>query len=104
MDTSLRGFPGQGESATRSGRPTALAAMAAVSLIGTVPAGPAHARVSAAGAAACTPSIRVLHSLPDTGSSQVNGFGPRGLTVGVSQSLPVCWTGRSVHRVPLPSG
>ncbi|MCJ1675850.1 hypothetical protein MTF65_00435 [Streptomyces sp. APSN-46.1] len=60
---------------------------------------------------ACTPSITVLQSLPGTADpqpwnhdTQVNGFGPLALSVGVSRKLPVYWLGTSVHRVPLPAG
>ncbi|MFI8103285.1 hypothetical protein [Streptomyces sp. NPDC086023] len=60
----------------------------------------------------CTPSIRVLASLPGPGedprpwmaTTEVRGIGPLGLSVGRSQNRPAYWTGTAVHAVPLPSG
>ncbi|WP_329192491.1 MULTISPECIES: hypothetical protein [unclassified Streptomyces] len=70
--------------------------------------GPAAA-AAPGGGARCTPGITVLRALPgrdgaQTHSTQVNGIGTRGLTVGVSHDKPAYWLGTAVHAVPLPAG
>lgn len=90
----------------RRGLAAAVTALAAVAV--ALPAGAAQA----AGGRGCTPSVTVLQSLPPgTGGPEIGGYGTRvkdigrfGLSVGSSRHVPVYWTGRRVHRVPLPEG
>jgi hypothetical protein len=80
------------------------AALALGALLTTLaPAGAAEALGTAAH---CTPAAHTLDRLTGTGwaGESVNGLGAGKLSVGESGGLPVYWTGRTVHPVPLPSG
>ncbi|MGW9432651.1 hypothetical protein ACWHA1_32550 [Streptomyces decoyicus] len=68
------------------------------------PAAPARPTDGARTPADCRPALQVLASLPGSGGSQVKGLGPNALAVGSSHDLPVYWTGKQVHRLPLPAG
>ncbi|MFE2164282.1 hypothetical protein ACFXB3_04330 [Streptomyces sp. NPDC059447] len=86
-----------------SRRSATAAAGAAVVLAGLITgAGPA----TAAGTAACTPSVQLLPALPGLDGGTVSGFGAGLLAVGESGGLPAYWTGaeHTVHAVPLPAG
>lgn len=85
----------------------AVAALAGVVVAG----GPAGAETSGAGAGAsrCGTGPTVLETLPAGSWSPgieggVHGLGRPGVAVGSSGGLPVYWTGKRVHRVPLPEG
>lgn len=108
--TVLRGRPAAVSRARRAtvlrARRAAVLAVAAGSLVATAltAAGPARADGAGHAGATCDPAIRVLDSLPGDGTSRVDDFGAGALSVGVSQARPVYWTGRHLHRIPLPSG
>ncbi|WP_406859463.1 hypothetical protein ABZO31_03660 [Streptomyces sp. HUAS MG47] len=93
------------------GRGTAAAVTALAALAVAVPAQAAVTPEGAAGGT-CKPSVTILQSVPPgTGGPDIGGYGTRvndigrfGLAVGASRNVPVYWTGRRVHRVPLPEG
>ncbi|MEV7414997.1 hypothetical protein [Streptomyces sp. NPDC089919] len=65
-------------------------------------AGPGQAQA----APSCKSAIQVLGALPGSGTEalgeRVHALGAGNLSVGVSQSKAVYWTGTTVHRVPVP--
>lgn len=75
----------------------------------TLTATPSQAQDVAARSATCKPALEVLETIPGTvgpyvDSGVVADLGPHRLAVGSSRSMPVYWTGTTLHQVPLPDG